>query len=67
VINGCVFRKQLEEILDNMKEKPDVGTLLMVSHIFKHFLMMGIINTTMACLFLFFKVFLIYSLINYST
>ena len=50
-----------------MKEKPDVGTLLMVSHIFKHFLMMVIINTTMACLFLFFMVFLIYSLISYST
>lgn len=27
------LRKQLEDILNNMKEKPDVGTLLLVSHI----------------------------------
>lgn len=27
------FRKQLEDILNNQKEKPDVGTLLLVSFI----------------------------------
>lgn len=26
----CLFRKQLEGILENLKEKPDVGTLLLV-------------------------------------
>lgn len=28
----CLCRKQLEDILSNLKEKPDVGTLLLVSH-----------------------------------
>lgn len=28
---GYIFRKQLEEILVSLKEKPDVGTLLLVS------------------------------------
>lgn len=32
VYDTCLYRKQLEDILANLKEKPDVGTLLLVSH-----------------------------------
>lgn len=32
VYDTCFYRKQLEDILANLKEKPDVGTLLLVSH-----------------------------------
>ena len=33
-LNDC--RKQLEDILDNLKEKPDVATLLLVSPSLSH-------------------------------